>query len=569
MSSSPIQGFHGTYARALYRAAGFDDRDFAGPLVGVMNSYSSATPGHAHLRQVSEVVCDTIRASGGMPIEFNVPAPCDGIAQGHGMHYILPIRDAIAGGAELALKAHSCQATAMICSCDKIVPGLLMAAARCDIPTVFIPGGIMPVGQTPLGTMVASDVKEAMGRLVRSEISRDDLCAIETCACPAPGACNMMGTALTMGCITEALGLSLPRAATVEALSREHVEKARAAAAWITRNAETAPGARAHMARPSLENAIRFGLAVGGSTNMVLHLLALAAEAQVDLKLDEFDALSRQTPLLTKLKPASELTVSDFHRAGGVPALMKELSEGGLVRADAPACVDGTVGARLGQEAGADGSIIHPVASPLAEEGGLAVLYGSLAPRGAVVKQAAVTPAMRVHAGPARVCDSEEQVRERLLSGQVAAGDVLVIRHEGPRGGPGMRELSIPAALLVGMGLGDSVAMVTDGRYSGATRGPCIGHVCPEAAAGGPIAAVAEGDTIRVDIPARRLDIDLTRSQIAKRLEGYRPPAPKASGGFVEIYRALASGADEGASISLDRERPVPDTGPNRPTTEC
>lgn len=558
MSASPLEGFEATYARALYRAAGYDEADFAAPLIGVINSYSSATPGHVHLCQVADIVCDAIRAGGGMPIEFNVPAPCDGIAQGQGMHYILPMREVIAAGAELALKAHSCQAAVMICSCDKIIPGMLMAAARCDLPTVFVPGGIMAPGETPFGPMVASDVKEAMGRFSRGEIGEADLSAIERSACPAPGACNMMGTAVTMACLTEALGLALPKAATVQALSEEHRELASEAGRWIADAAQGGAGAREHLGLASLRNAIRVGLALGGSSNMVLHLLALAREVEADLGLADFDSLSRETPLLARFKPASELTVTDFHGAGGVPALMAELAAGDLIAVECAAVRDGSISERVRPHDGADGTVIHPITAPLAEEGGLAVLYGNLAPRGAVVKQSAVAPEMLVHSGPARVCESEEQVRERLLSKDVAEGDVLVIRHEGPRGGPGMRELSIPAALLVGMGLGESVAMVTDGRYSGATRGPCIGHVSPEAAAGGPLAAVREGDTISIDVPARLLEIALSEGEIAERLRGYRPPPPKAQGGFLDIYRALALGADEGAGLALPSlQRPL------------
>ncbi len=559
MSSSPLEGFQATYARALYRAAGYTERDFASPLIGVINSYSSATPGHAHLRRVADLLRGTIQLAGGMPIEFNVPAPCDGIAQGRGMHYILPLREVVAAGAELALKSHGCQAAVMIASCDKILPGLLMAAARCDIPTVFVPGGVMPVGGCAAcggceGSMplVASDVKEAMGRAVRGEISAELLEAIEATACPAPGACNMMGTAVTMACIAEALGLALPGAATVEALSEEQGALIEAAARLVVELADGGPGARAFLGASSFENAIRLGLAFGGSTNMVLHLLALAAEVDVPLKLANFDHLSRETPLLARLKPASDHTVTDFHAAGGVRALMAELAVAGLMHTGALEISEGTLADRLDGRPGADGEIIRPIAAPLAPEGGLAVLYGNLAPRGAVVKQAAVVPEMLQHSGPARIFESEEAVRDGLLGSRVGHGDVLVIRHEGPRGGPGMRELSIPAALLVGMGLGNSVAMVTDGRYSGATRGPCIGHVCPEAAAGGPLAALQAGDTVVLDIPGRRLDVELSEAKIIRRLEEYTPLPPKASGGFLDIYRALATGADEGARIKTE-----------------
>ena len=551
MTSAVLTGFDATYARALYRGAGFCDRHFAGPLVGVINSYSSATPGHVHLRRVGDLVRAAIHAAGGMAIEFSVPAPCDGIAQGRGMHYILPLREAIAAAAELALKAHGCQAAVMIGSCDKIIPGMLMAAARCDLPTVVIPGGIAPAGHWSGGPLVASDVKEAMGRHVRGELDAAALDAIERGACPRPGTCNMMGTAVTMACVAEALGLALPGASTVEALSEEHLALADAAAKRVTELAAGGTPARAHLSLSALQNAIRVGLAMGGSTNLVLHLLTLSREVGAGLKLDDFDRLSRETPLLTRLKPASPVTVTDLHAAGGIAALMVELAGAGLLDATLPAVETTDLAQRLRGRTGADGAVIRPVAAPLAHEGGLAVLRGNLAPLGAVVKQSAVAPQMRVHAGPARVCESEEDVRERLLSATVSAGDVLIIRNEGPRGGPGMRELSIPAALLVGMGLGESVAMVTDGRYSGATRGPCIGHVAPEACLRGPLAALRDGDAVSLDIPNRRLDVALTEGELADRLRAATPAAPKASGGFLDIYRALALGADEGAGIAL------------------
>jgi len=549
MATSRLGGFENTYARALYRAAGYDDRHFAGPLIGIVNSYSSATPGHVHLRSVAEIVRRSVQAAGGMAIEFGVPAPCDGIAQGRGMHYILPMREVIAAGAELALKAHGCQAAVLIASCDKIVPGLLMAAARCDLPTLFVPGGLAPPGEGPHGPLVASDVKEAMGRHVSGELTEAELRDIECGACPGPGTCNMMGTAATMACVAEALGLALPGAATVEALSEEHVSLVEAAGRRIAELADGGPPATAHMSRSALENAIRVGLGIGGSSNMVLHLLALAAEVGVALSLADFDRLSRGTPLLTKLKPASGLTVTDFHRAGGVGAVMAELSAAGLLDLSVPVAEGADTGERLRTRPGADGIVIRPIGAPLSTEGGLAVLWGNLAPGGAVVKQSAVSPKMLAHSGPARVCESEEHVRARLLSRDVRSGDVLVIRHEGPRGGPGMRELSIPAALLVGMGLGESVAMVTDGRYSGATRGPCIGHVAPEASVGGPLAGLRDGDVVSVDIPGRRLEVDLSEGELAGRLRDYEPPAPKASGGFLDIYRSLAAGADEGAGL--------------------
>ena len=547
MKSESLSGFESTYARALYRATGLDDRDFQRPLIAVVNSFSEAVPGHAHLPRVAEWVKQAIHEAGGTPVEFNTVAACDGICQGAGMHYILPMREVIAASVELMLRAHSFEGAVMVASCDKIIPGMLLAAARCDLPTIFVTGGVMPPGGSDDDTLVASDVKEAMGRLSAGEITREQLADIERSACPGPGACNMMGTAVTMACLTEALGLSLPRSATVTALSDEHEALARESGRQVVSLVEGGRCGRQFMSRQSLENALRVGLAAGGSSNMVLHMLALSEELGLGLSLMEIDQLSRNTPLLTRLKPASEANVTDFHQAGGVPALMTNLSP--VLDLDVPIVEAPALKDRLADETVCEDGLIRPLNQPLAAEGGLAVLFGNLAPRGAVVKQSGVAQDMMTSAGPARVCNSEEEVREKLVAGEVHAGDVLVIRYEGPRGGPGMRELSIPAALLIGMGLGESVAMVTDGRFSGATWGPCIGHVCPEAAVGGPLAAVREGDLIRIDIPNRRLDIDLTDDEIHKRLTTFRPPPRKVGGGFLEIYAALVSGADTGAVL--------------------
>jgi len=547
VNNQSLTGFQYTYVRALYRATGLGDGDFQRPLIAVVNSFSEAVPGHAHLQEVGKWIKQAIRESGGTPVEFNTVAACDGICQGVGMHYILPMREAIAASVELMLRAHSFDGVVMVASCDKIIPGMLLAAARCDLPTIFVTGGVMPPGGSGDDTLVASDVKEAMGRFSAGEITRERLADIERLACPGPGACNMMGTAVTMASLTEALGLSLPRSATVTALSDEHRQLADESGRQIVSLVESGRSARQFMSRPSMENALRVGLAVGGSSNMVLHMLALSEELGLGLSLRDIDQLSRDTPLLTRLKPASEANVSDFHRAGGVRALLTALSP--LLDLDLPVVEAAALKDRLADEPTGGNGFIRPLSEPLAAEGGLAVLFGNLAPRGAIVKQSGVAEGMMTCVGPARVCNSEEEVREKLVAGEVRAGDVLVIRYEGPQGAPGMRELSIPAALLVGMGLGESVAMVTDGRYSGATRGPCIGHVCPEAAAGGPLAAVREGDLIRIDIPNRRLDVDLTDKEIRKRLTAFRPPPRKVGGGFLEIYAALVSGADTGAVL--------------------
>ena len=560
-SQQLVGGVEGTYARALYRAAGFTREDLQRPLVAIANSWNDFTPGHIHLRELADHVRAGIREAGGTPVEFNTVAPCDGIAQGVGMHSILPLRDLIAASVELMVQAHRFDGLVCLCTCDKIVPGMLMAAARLDLPTVFVTGGVMPPYRAADGTQrVTSDVKEALGAFTAGRIDAAQLQDFEATACTTCGGCNMMGTAITMGCVTEALGFTLPGNATMEATSSELRRLARAAGTVVMELVRQDLRARRFLTSGSLANAVRVALAIGGSSNLLLHLPAIAAEVGLELPLTWFDRISRETPLLARFKPASPYTITDFHRAGGVGVLLSELDRGGLLERSCPALPATTIGARAAaclrpldpasaSSAGGSGTfeVIRPFAAPLAPEGGLAILFGSLAPRGAVVKQSGVVPEMWVHSGPARVVDSEEAVRELFYRDQVRPGDVLVVRYEGPVGGPGMRELSIPAALLVGRGLGHTVAMVTDGRYSGATRGPCIGHVAPEAAQGGPLAIVQDGDLIHIDIPNRRLDLGLSEAEIARRLAHWTPPPPKPRPGFLSLYAQMVGGADAGA----------------------
>jgi len=551
-SQRVLEGVGGTYARALYRASGFTEDDLRRPLVAVANSWNDFEPGHIHLREVGAAVKEGIRQAGGTPVEFNTVAPCDGIAQGKGMHYVLPLRDIIAASVELMIHAHQFDGTVCLCTCDKIVPGMLIAAARCDIPAVFVTGGLMPPYRPPDGGVrVTSDVKEAMGAYKAGKMDAQTLKDIESTACTTCGGCNMMGTASTMCAVTEALGLSAPGNATLDATSPALRETAICAGRRAVQLVRDGFSARNCFTPASLENAARLALAIGGSTNLLLHLPAIAAEVGVALDLDWFEGISDTTPLLGRFKPASQYSVTDFGEAGGVAAVLGELRRAGLLRGEASTVWGHTVGEWVRETSTQNPEVLAPADRPLAPQGGIAVLRGALAPAGAVVKRSGVAPGMLVHTGPARVCESEEEVRDRLNSGDVKAGDVLVIRYEGPVGGPGMRELSIPAALLVGMGLGESVAMVTDGRYSGATRGPCIGHVCPEAAAGGPLAVVQDGDPIHIDIPGGRLDLLVPEAEIQRRLAAYKPPAPKECRGFLSLYAKMARGADEGARWQL------------------
>jgi dihydroxy-acid dehydratase len=542
-----LDGLENVYARALYRPMGLSDEDFARPLVAIVSSASELTAGHVHLDRLVEPIRRGIRAGGCVPLVFHTVAACDGICQGAGMHFILPSREAIAASVELVLRAHRFAGAAFLTSCDKVTPGMLLAAARCDLPSIFVTGGYMRRAEFEDKPRGASDIKEAIGAFKTGRINQAQLDRIERCICAGPGICNMMGTASTMACVVEAMGLSPAGNATAPADGGDLVALAERAGRGLA--AATLAGTRfSQVATPgALRNAIRVGLAVGGSTNLILHMLALAADLNDPLTLDEFESLSQDTPLLARFKPSADLFLEDFERAGGVSAVMKELSRKIDGRC---ACSTGeTIGDRLAIAVNHDPSVIRPSDQPLARTGGIAVLRGSLAPRGAVVKHSAVSPRMLVHTGPAVVCEGEEQVRELLMGGRVRAGAVLVIRYEGPRGGPGMRELSIPAAMLVGMGLGDEVAMITDGRYSGATRGPCIGHVCPEAADGGPIALVRDGDMIQIDIPGRRLELLVDEAELSQRRAGWKAPEPKVRGGFIDIYRRCVGGADTGAVL--------------------
>jgi len=547
-SNKTVNNPEGAYRRALLKAAGFRDRDINKPQVGIANSWTEANPGHAHLKMLAEHVKSGVWEAGGMPVEFNTIAPCDGIAQGEGMHAVLPAREAIAASVELMARSHGFDALVMIASCDKIIPGMLMAAARCDVPVMFLTGGTMLPRRINGKTHVTSDVKEAIGRLKAGSLSDSEFNAFEDSVCASFGACSMMGTACTMACIVEAMGLSLPGAATGLAMDSNRLRLAKETGAHAVKASRKGPAFREVVGNDALGNAIKVLHALGGSTNAVLHLLALSRELSLVLELDDFDRIGRETPLLVRCKPASDNTILDFHEAGGVYTLLKALEKQKLIETGVRTAFGSKISTVLKKAPSPDRLIIRTTSDPIEPEGGIAVLRGSLAPSGAVVKKGAVHETMMKHTGPAVVCESEEDVRERLSKGKVKPGDVLVVRYEGPRGGPGMREMSIPAAMLVGMGLGESVAIVTDGRFSGATRGPCIGHVSPEAATGGPIAAVRDGDLIEIDIPGRKLNLKVTKPEIHKRLKRTLAPERKCSG-FVSFYASHALGAEIGAGL--------------------
>ncbi len=557
------RGLVGAYARGLYHACGVRQPE-GRPLIGIANSWNELVPGHIHLRQVAQAVKKGVRAAGGIPLEFNTIALCDGICQGAGMHAVLPSREVIAASVELTARAYGFDAIICLASCDKIVPGMLMAAARLDLPTLFVSGGLMAEGEWEGKRMVTSDIKEAIGRARRGEINRHRLRQIERAACPGPGICNMLGTANTMCVVVEAAGLSMPGNATIQAtapgtrrVNPALLEMAHEVGRRAVESIERGITFRQVVTAATLRNLIGVVQAIGGSTNMVLHLAALATELGLALDLDEWDRIGRRTPLLARFKPSSPRPVSDLGRAGGVPALLKRLAP--LLTLDIPTAFGGTLAEIAAQAEVADPDILRPLDNPLAPTGGIAVLRGNLAPDGAVVKVSGVSPAMMRHVGPARVFDCEEDVQECLLGGRVQPGDVLVVRYEGPRGGPGMRELSLPAAIMVGMGLGDSVAMVTDGRFSGATRGPCIGHVCPEAAVGGPLAALRDGDVIEIDIPARALNVHLSERELQERMRDWAPPQKDIPPGFLRLYARHVGPASQGAVFGI----------PTAPQTGC
>lgn len=546
-SSDMLEGLAGAYPRSIYKAMGYDDKDFKKPLIGIVNSWTDANPGHAHLRKLSEHVKNGIWSNGGMPVEFNTIAPCDGIAQGKGMHSILPSRDIICASIELMVEANQFDGLVMLCSCDKIVPGMLMAAASLNLPTIFVTGGPMDPYNHNGQDLILSDVKEAMGRYKAGFIDEDEFKTIENETCQTCGACGMMGTANTMSTLVEAFGLSLPGCGTISAMASSRLRLAKATGERIVDMVREDLTSSKIMNRDSIENIIKYIMAIGGSTNAILHIPAIAKQLGLNVTIDIFDELSKKTPLLAKFKPASKYTLKDFHLAGGVQALLKALSP--LLNMDVMTVTGKTLREELENVHFKESDVIRSIENPLAQEGGIAILKGNLAPLGAVVKQSGVSEKMMVHRGPAKVANSEEEVRELLLNDKVEHGDVLIIRYEGPKGGPGMRELSIPAALLVGMGFGDSVAMITDARYSGATRGPCIGYVTPEAADGGPLAIVEDGDMINIDIHNRKLEIELSDEEIADRLKNWTYKPKKEAKGFLKTYQRIVSAANEGATI--------------------
>ncbi|MFW6428980.1 MAG: dihydroxy-acid dehydratase [Desulfosalsimonas sp.] len=538
--------------RSLLKSMGYTDYDLKRPLIGIANSWNTLVPGHFNLRQVAAAVSTGISQAGGTPMEFGFIAGCDGLANGHpGMHYILPSRDMIASDIEMMIHAHCLDAVVLLGSCDKIVPGILMAAARLDIPSIIVPGGCMEGGMFFDGR--SSDItslSEAQGMLKAGKITQKEFDELEDNAAPGCGSCSFLGTANSMCCTAEALGMTLPRAGTAPATSALRLRLAQDSGRAIMNLAEKEITARKIINKTSLENAIKVCMAIGASTNTALHLPAVAYEAEADISVEDFEKYSRTIPHIAKVYPSGPANVGDFHNAGGVPAVMKELSS--VLDLEAITVSGKTMGENLASAKTENPEIIRTMQEPFGSEGGLAILRGNLAPDTAVSKPAAIDPSMRKFKGKAKVFDSEESAMEAVNSNLIKEGEVIVIRYEGPKGGPGMREMARISKFIYGLGLALKTALVTDGRFSGTNNGCFVGHVSPEAAEGGPIAAVKDGDDITIDVPERKLTLHVSEDEIKKRMEKWKKPEPKFKSGYLAIYSRLAESASRGAVIRHD-----------------
>lgn len=529
--------------RSLLKSLGITDSEMKRPFIAVVNSVNDYVPGHTHLREIGDSVKAGIRNAGGVPFEFSTIGVCDGLSMNHkGMKYSLASRELIADSIEVMLTAHPLDAAVFIPNCDKIVPGMLMAAARLDLPCVFVSGGPMSAGRYGGGRISLNDMFEAVGSFAAGKIDECTLNEMEDSACPTCGSCSGMFTANSMNCLTEAIGLALPGNGTISAVSSARRRLAKEAGERVVQLLNENIRPSDILTVESFENALRCDMALGCSTNTVLHITALAHEAGVDVDLDLIDKVSKETPQLCKLNPASYVFIEDLDLVGGIQSVIRELDKGGLINRDA-LTVSGTVYERAQKAPDADGNVIRTLDNPFRKDGGIAVLRGNLCPDGAVVKQGAVAPSMMKHEGPARVFDCEEDASNAILSGKIVEGDVVVIRYEGPKGGPGMREMLAPTSSLAGMGLDDKVALITDGRFSGATRGAAIGHVSPEAASGGVIGLVQEGDIISIDIPAHKLEILVDEAELERRRASWEPPVQNVTGYMKRYSRLVSSGA--------------------------
>ncbi len=539
-------GVERTPHRALLYATGIPKSEMDKPFIGIATSFTDIIPGHIGMRDLERFIEKGVHTGGGYPFFFGIPGICDGIAMGHrGMHYSLPSRELIADMVETISEAHQLDGLILLTNCDKITPGMLMAAARLNIPSIVVTAGPMLSGHYKGRRLnLTSDTFEAVGKFKKGLINQEELETLEMCACPGAGSCQGMYTANTMACITESIGMSLPGCATTPAVHAQKKRIAFESGVRIVNLIKKNITPRKIMTRKAFENAIRVDLALGGSTNTVLHLLAIAHEANVDLPIEIFDDLSRKTPHISNMIPGGEHYMEDLHYAGGIPAVLKVLKD--MLHPNPT--VSGKNIIDIAESASVfDENVIRPLNKAYHKEGGIAILKGNLAPDGAVVKQTAVSKNMMRFEGTVKVFDSEEEGLKAIINGNIKPGDAVVIRYEGPKGGPGMREMLAPTSAITGMGLGESVVLLTDGRFSGGTRGPCIGHISPEAMEGGPIAILRDGDKIRIDIPKRKIDVLLSDEEIKKRLSQWKAPEPKITHGYLARYGKIVTSASTGA----------------------
>ncbi len=549
-SKDVVEGNERACQRAYLRDLGLSDEEIAKPFIGIINSWAEFHPGHIILRMFAEEVKKGVLAAGGVPFECNTIALCDGLCMGHdGMKWVLPSRELISDSVEILANANRFDALVLIGACDKIVPGMLMGAARVDIPTIMFTGGAMLPGYIPSEKkqILSTTAREYLGKFHRGEVTREEFLEVECSAAPTFGSCAGMATANSMSCLAEVLGMSLPGCGTAPAVEAKKRVLAVQTGKQIIEVLKSGLVPSKIMTKEALENAITAAMTLGGSTNCILHLLAIAEELGHPLSLKDFDLISRKTPHITDVWPSGKYFIVDLERAGGIPAVLKEIEP--LLNTNVITITGQTLGENIKHAKVYNRDVILPRDNPVHEEGGIAVLYGNLATEGAVVKQSAMAEEMKVFEGRARVYEAEEDAMQAMLSDQVVPGDVVVIRYEGPRGGPGMREMLMPTATLVGLGLGNSVALVTDGRFSGASRGPCVGHVSPEAADGGLIALVRDGDLISINVPERRLELKIPEEELKERRQKWSGPKLKESRGYLKLYAENASPSHRGARL--------------------
>ncbi len=551
-SDTVKEGFQRAPHRGLLHACGVSSEDVKKPFIAIANSFCEIVPGHVHLNKVGRVVKEAVAEAGGVGFEFNTIAVCDGVAMGHsGMKYSLPSREIVADSVETMGRAHCFDGLICIPNCDKIIPGMLMGAVRLNIPTIFVSGGPMAAGKTKDGKVVdLISIFEGVAQFNAGKISEEELAELECSGCPTEGSCSGMFTANSMNCLCEAIGMALPGNGTILAIDPKRQDLYKAAGRQIIELVKKDLKPLDIISSKSMDNALVLDMAMGGSTNTVLHTLGVASEAEVPYDLNRINEISAKCPNICKVSPSSSVHIEDVDAAGGISAILNEVSKvPGLLNLDCPTVTGKTLGENIAQAKIKNPEIIHPLDNAYSKTGGLSILYGNLAPNGSVVKTAGVAKSMLTHTGPAVIFESQEEACDGILAGKVKEGDVVVIRHEGPRGGPGMQEMLSPTSYIMGAGLGESVALITDGRFSGGTRGACIGHISPEAAVGGPIGLLKDGDTIEIDIPNNKIKVKLSEEELAERKKTWIAPKPKVTKGYLGKYASMATSADTGAVL--------------------